>query len=221
MIRRSLTALSLVLVAAAPLSAQKDHDHAKKAKGGGALPAGWAGRTDKPSEKLADAKFVSMGSDFHATTGPAAIFWSAKGKVNGPFTASATFSQTKAPEHPEAYGLFFQGTKLKSAAQSYAYFLVRGDGKFLVNHRAGKDVHLIVRWTEHAAIRKQDAKGAVTNVLSIDASKPDSVRMMVNGTQVHAMSAPYLGSLAGNVGLRVNHSLDLHISDVVITPAKK
>src|SRR4030088_1747455 len=49
MIRRSFTALSLLLLAAAPLSAQmagmKDHDPDKKAQGG-ALPAGWAGRPD-------------------------------------------------------------------------------------------------------------------------------------------------------------------------------
>ncbi len=220
MIRRSVTTLSLVLVAAAPVSAQMAHDHDKKVAGG-PLPAGWTGRTDDATAKLADANFAVAGTGYRVTTGPAAIFWSEKGKVTGPFSASATIRQTKAPEHAEAYGLFFQGGKLTSADQSYAYFLVRGDGKFLVNHRAGEAIHKIIPWTDHAAIKKQDAKGVSTNVLGIDASKPDSVRLLVNGKQVHALSAPYLGSLAGNVGLRVNHNLDVQISDFVITPAKK
>lgn len=223
MIHRSFTALSLVLIAAAPLAAQMDHskmDMDKKVHGG-ALPAGWAGRTDDASKKLEDAKFTTMGTGFHVTSGPAAIYWAEKGKVNGPFTASATFRQTKAPEHPEAYGLFFQGNKLNSADQNYAYFLVRGDGKFLINHRAGKEIHKIVDWTSNAAIKKQDDKGVAVNTLSIDASKPDSVRLLVNGTQVHALDLKHLGSVAGNVGLRVNHNLDVHVSDLTIAPTKK
>lgn len=223
MIRRSLATLSLVLTIVAPLSAQKKHDADKK-QHGGSLPAGWAGRTDKPNTKLADAKFVTMGTGYHVTSGPAAIYWAEKDKVKGAFVASASFQQTKAPEHPEAYGMFFHGNKMNGANVSYAYFLVRGDGKFMVNHRASAVpdvVHKIVDWTDNAAINKQDAKGVVTNVLSIDASKPDSVRLKVNGKQVHALSVAYLGSLAGNVGLRVNHNLDVHIADVSVTPSKK
>jgi len=58
-------------------------------------------RTDNKSAKLEDAKFVAMGPGYHVTSGPAAIYWSDKQKVSGPFTASATFRQTKAPTHPE------------------------------------------------------------------------------------------------------------------------
>lgn len=223
MIRRSFTALSLVLVAAAPLAAQMDHSKMDKDKKvhGGALPAGWAGRTDDASAKLSEANFATMGTGFHVTSGPAAIWWSEKGKVNGPFTASATFRQTKAPTHPEAYGMFFQGNKLNAADLSYAYFIVRGDGKFMINHRAGKEIHKIVPWTDNAAIVKQDAKGVATNTMTIDASKPDSVRLMVNGKQVHALDVAHLGSMAGNVGLRVNHNLDVHVSDLTIAPTKK
>jgi len=100
MLRRSYTALSLLLLAAAPLSAQmagmKDHDPDKKADGG-ALPAGWAGRTDRDNAKLSDAKFVTMGSGYHITSGPAAIYWNSANRVTGPFTATATITQTKAP----------------------------------------------------------------------------------------------------------------------------
>jgi hypothetical protein len=216
MMRRSVTSLSLLVLVAAPLSAQmKEKDPTIKVAGG-ALPAGWSGRTDKPSDKLADAKFVTMGSGYHVTSGPAAIYWSDKSMVKGPYTATATFRQTKKPQHPEAYGMIFGGNKLDTPEQSYFYVLVRGDGKVLLNHRAGADVHKLMDWTEVAAAKKEDASGVATNTISIDASKPDSVRLSVNGARVGAVP----GATDGAVGLRVNHNLDVHVSDFKITPKK-
>jgi hypothetical protein len=216
MLRRSLTTLSLVALAAAPLAAQGADDPTKKVAGSTPLPAGWSGRTDRASDKLTDAKFVKMGPGFHVTSGPAAIYWSASQSVNGPFVASTTITQTKAPTHPEAYGIFFGGKGLDGADQSYFYFLVRGDGKYIVNHRAGSEVHKLVPWTDNAAVKKQDAAGKATNTLTVDASKPDSVRLLVNGTQVTALKA----AADGIVGLRVNHNLDVHVADFKVTPKK-
>jgi hypothetical protein len=221
MIRRSLTTLSLLVLAAAPLSAQsaKNNDPDKKANGG-ELPAGWAGRTDRPNAKLEDAKFVTMGSGYHVTSGPAAIYWNGKNRVSGPYTATATITQTKAPAHPEAYGLLFMGNKLDTPEQNYGYFLVRGDGKVMVKHRAGAEVHTIMDWTDSPAVNKQDASGKATNKLTVDATRPDSVRFLVNGKQVATLPASQLGSTDGQVGLRVNHNLDVHISDFAVTPSK-
>ena len=227
MLRRTLLSASLTLLAAAPLAAQakadakadKKMDHMdmdKKVKGG-PLPSGWSGRTDEKSAKLSDAKFVTMGTGYHVTSGPAAIYWSGKDKVKGPFTATATLTQTKAPPHPEAYGIFFGGKSLESPNQTYFYFIVRGDGKFMLNHRAGSEVHKIVAWTDNAAIKKADAKGAATNTLMVDASKADSVRLKVNGTQVAALSAKDVTSNGDQVGLRVNHNLDVHVGEFTVT----
>ena len=225
MLRRSITLGSLALIAAVPIAAQQHKDHDPDIKvAGGALPKGWSGRTDKAGEKLADAKFVTMGTGFHVTSGPAAIYWSKSGKTKGPFTASATFRQTKNPAHPEAYGIFFQGNKLETPKRSYAYLLVRGDGKFMVNHRASAVpdvVHKIIDWTENAAVKKADANGVATNTVGVDASRPDSVRLTVNGVQVAALPGAHIGNTDGYVGLRVNHNLDVHISDFVVTPTKK
>lgn len=222
---RSFAALCLLVVAAAPATAQmsgmKEHDPDKKIEGG-RLPAGWSGRTDRPNAKLEEAKFVTMGSGYHVTSGPAAIYW--KDRVTGPFVASATFTQTKAPMHPEAYGLFFMGNNLEGAQQSYAYLIVRGDGKFMVRHRASNgDLHTIVDWTENPAVHKADANGKATNTLKIDASRPDSVRLSVNGSQVAALPAAHVGNTDGAVGLRINHNLDVHVSDFTVTkaPAKR
>ena len=222
-LRRSLGAFSLALLAAAPLSAQmngaKEHDPDIKVNGG-ALPTGWMGRTDRPNQKLEDAKFVVMGPGFHVTSGPAAIYWRDAGTTTGPFTASATFTQTKAPTHPEAYGIFFMGKDLQAPNQNYAYFLVRGDGKVMVKHRAGSEVHTILGWTESEAVHKQDADGKATNTLAVDASKPDSVRLLVNGSEVAAIPTSQFGTPDGIVGLRVNHNLDVHVADFNVTPAK-
>ena len=220
--RRSILTLSLLIAAAAPLAAQKhkmNHDPDKKVAGA-PLPAGWMGRTDRAEQKLADARFVTMGTGFHVTSGPPAIYWSNKYKAKGPFSATATFQQTKNPSHPEAYGILFRGEKLDAADQTYVYFLVRGDGKVLVNHRAGADVHKILEWTENSAVHKADAKGVATNTLGIDATRPDSVRLMVNGVQVHALPGAHVGSTDGFVGLRVNHNLDVHVSDFTVTSKK-
>jgi hypothetical protein len=221
--RRWITACSLVLLGAAPLAAQisggKAHDPDIKANGG-ALPVGWQGRTDSPNAKLADAKFVAMGPGFHVTSGPAAIYWRDANTVSRPFTASATFTQTKAPMHPEAYGIFFMGRSLQGLDQSYAYFLVRGDGKFMVKHRAGSEVHTIMDWTDNAAVHKADANGKATNTLVVDASRADTVRLLVNGTQVATLPASHLGSTVGAVGLRVNHNLDVHVADFTVAPKK-
>jgi hypothetical protein len=219
MIRRTITTLSLLALAAAPLAAQGADDPTKKVAGG-ALPAGWMGRTDRATDKLTDAKFVAMGSGYHATSGPAAIYWNPKTVTSGPFTATTSVTQTKAPTHPEAYGLFFMGKDLDAPTQSYMYFLVRGDGKFLVNHRAGSQVHKVIDWTENAAVVKADANGKATNKLTVDATKADSLRFLVNGKQVAALPANQFGTTNGIVGVRVNHNLDVHIGELTVTPKK-
>ncbi len=216
MIRRSLSMLSLLAVAAAPLAAQQmNHDPDKKVTDGG-LPTGWMGRTDRDNAKIADAKFVTMGKGYHVTSGPAAIYWQKTGATKGPYIATAAMMQTKAPSHPEAYGIFFMGKGLDGAEQSYGYLLVRGDGKVMVKHREGKDVKTILDWTESSAVNKADANGKATNTLTVDASRSDSVRLKVNGRQVAALPGSRTGPTDGIVGLRVNHNLDVHVDAFTI-----
>ena len=89
-----------------------------------------------------------------------------------------------------------------------------------MNHRAGADIHKIIPWTESAAVNKQDASGKATNKLTVDASKADSVRLLVNDKQVAALPMNHLGKTDGLVGLRVNHNLDVHIGGLTVTPKK-
>jgi hypothetical protein len=211
------TTIMTLLLLAAPLAAQtpqpikvqKDPDPSVRVQAA-PLPAGWTVRLDDKETRYsaADTRFVSMGAGYHVTSGPAALYYNPAYEATGVYTASATFRQTKAPTHPEAYGLFIGGTELVSPNQQYLYFLVRGDGKYFVAHRAGTEVHRIVPWTENAAIVKQDANGVATNALAVQVTA-DSLHFLVNGTRVQSLAKNF--NTDGQVGLRVNHNLDVHV----------
>jgi hypothetical protein len=197
---------------------------------GGVKVAGWTGRIDpqaaKGGKKLTDDRVVSMGSGFHVTSGPAAIYWNPSNTASGNYAVSATFTQTKPAVHPEAYGLFIGGQNLDTPNQAYGYFLVRQDGKYLVNHRANDStVHKIVDWTANSAVKAIDASGKVTNALSIVVG-PQMLTFMVNGVAVDSLpranmdrTGPGSGT-SGIAGVRVNHNLDVHIDGFAATAAK-
>ncbi|HET9441637.1 MAG TPA: hypothetical protein VFO52_15780 [Longimicrobiales bacterium] len=205
--------LVMSLFTVTPLMAQE-----KAAAPAASLPAGWSARLDKENATSAP-KFVAMGDGFHATTGPAAIFWNAEHNMTGDFRISATFTQTKAPTHPEAYGLFVGGKNLDKENVDYGYLVVRGDGKYMIKHRAGTEVHTIQDWTEHPKLNKQDAAGKATNTLAIELSG-DQVKMLVNGEEVKRWERSYWNAI-GQAGLRINHNLDVHVSDFKVEPIKK
>jgi len=204
-------ALAALAVLAAPLAAQqKAADPDKPVQGGGTLPAGWSARTDRDAA-MDNVKFVTMGpTGLHVTTGPAVILWKDTDKAAGGFHTEAVFTQTKAPTHAEAYGLFIAGKDLKGAGQYYTYFIVRQDGKFLIRTRDGAGTKNVTEgWTDNAALVKADEAGKATNKLEILVGK-DKVTFSANGKEVYSMPAA-AGSMDGVVGLRVNHNLDVHI----------
>ena len=228
--RATLTAVTMLAFSAAALGAQTaNSDPDKVVADGGVKVAGWTGRLDpRPASqgrKITETKFVSMGDGIHVTAGPAAIYWNPSNAPSGNYTVSATFNQTKASTHPEGYGLLVAGQRLDSASQSYAYFLVRQDGKFLINHRADDaTVHKIVDWTANPAIKAIDESGKASNKLTISAES-DKVRFLVNGVEVHSLPRSILESGSGHsgtggiAGIRVNHNLDVHIDGFAV--AKK
>jgi hypothetical protein len=205
-----------------PASQQGESDPTRRAAGG-SIPAGWQIRLDdKDATRYTtnDISFMPMGGGFHITSGPAAIYPGAD-LPNGEFVLEATFDQMEAPQHPEAYGLFFAGRDLdNSAKQTYVYFLVRGNGHFLINHRAGPDVHKIHDWTPNAAVKQQDASGKSTNRLTVRAGA-DSVRFLANGQQVAAISRNEITNPGGKAGLRVNHNLNVHVTGFRAAPGAK
>jgi len=211
------------LAVAAPLAAQqqrKDNDPTKTVAGA-PLPAGWMMRLD-PKDATKTAKFVTMGTGYHVTSGGAALYYNPKDIVSGDYTVSATFAQSKPSGH-EGYGIFVGGSNLQDESESYVYFLVRPvDGTFLINHRAGNDVHKVVDWTPNPAMVKQDSTGKATNTLTIRVAK-DSVHFMANGKEVKGFSKADMHgfNVGGQTGLRINHNLDVHIASFSATPGGK
>lgn len=222
------------LAIATPLAAQtqqaRNSDPTHAVKGDGALPAGWSMALD-PKEVARgatkdQAKFVAMGSGYHFYTGPAGIYWNPKDEANGNYTVQATFTQEKKitghGEHGEAYGLIAGGSKLDTPEAQYIYFIVRQDGNYMIRHRAGADdktqLHTIVPWTESPAVNKVGDDGKDTNTLAIQVAT-DSVHFLANGKQVVAFSKAQMHgfNMGGQTGIRMNHNLDVHVSDFKLT----
>src|SRR5688572_15916148 len=92
-----------LVVPFAAASAQGDPDI--NATGGGTLPAGWSMRLDSPTADPEGVRFATMPPGWHVTTGPAAIFYRTTDAVRGEYVVNAVLHQTKAPMHPEAWGV--------------------------------------------------------------------------------------------------------------------
>ena len=210
--RRATAALALALFSASPVLAQE-----KAASP--TLPDGWNVRFDRANADPTKLTFATMGKGLHATTGPAAIFWKDEhANLSGSYRISATFNQTKAPAHPEAYGLFIGGKNIDKENQDYGYLVIRGDGKYMIKHRAGNEVHTVQDWTDLPALKKQDEAGKATNTVAFEVSD-GFVKALVNGEEVKRWEEKYWAG-KGTAGLRINHQLDVHISDFSVTPLK-
>lgn len=216
--------LTAALLAALPAAAQ-EHQHGGQHQHGQAgahahaagIPEGWQMRLDRPGS-TAPVHFMSMDGHLHAVLGPAGIFYQPTAVASGAYRAQGTFTLNKPSEHPEAFGLLLGGRDLEGDAQDYLYFLVRQDGKFLVKHRAGSETHTLMDWTAHPAIRTPGADGKATNALAADVSDA-GVRFLVNGTEVGNLPRAPMLNTDGIVGLRLNHNLDVMITDFGVHPA--
>jgi hypothetical protein len=180
-----------------------------------AFPAGWHVRTDK-NKPTTEVRFVRMGRGLHVTLGPAVVLWRDTDLVTGRYSVSATFTQTKNPRHAEGYGLIIGGRRLIDARNRYTYFLVRGDGTFLVKRRIVGDstVEVTDGWTPSDAVVKADSAGQATNELSIVVTGRE-VTFHANGKEVYRARAADLDT-QGLVGYRVNHNLDVHLGALVV-----
>lgn len=210
--------LVAALAAASTLQAQAapSAPAAKPAAGTADAIERWTARFDRPNADRSQAKLVATGDGVHFTTGPSAT-WYRNEPLDGLYRVQATFTQNKAPAHPEAYGLMVFGRQMDTPTQNYVYFMVRGDGKWALKHRANDtEVHTIQDWASHAAIVPQDAAGKATNTVAVDVAA-DSVRFTVNGQTVQAMPRSYLQDVSGVPGIRMNHGLDVHVSGFAVT----
>jgi hypothetical protein len=173
------------------------------------LPEGWSVRQDRPDRAI---MFAAMGSGFHLSPGGAGIVYRAADQTGNKFHAVVTFNQTRAPTHPEAYGVFIAGNDLAADGQRYVYFIIRGDGQYSVKKREGPSASTIVPFTAHDALVKAGADGKAKNTVEVDATG-DKVLLKVNGKTVYELAE---ANRAGIVGLRLNHGLDVHIDGFAV-----
>lgn len=198
--------------ATAPLAAQANPD---------ARTLGWQVRADRPTTDPAILSFVEMKPGFHITTGKfSGIMYHPEMTGTGTFEATMKVHFFPPPgQHHEGYGLIVGGRELAGADVRYLYFLIRNSGEFLIKSRQGAETTEIVAWTSNDAIKTlpPDATGGTTalNQLTVRAAG-DVVRFLVNGTVVATRPRTSL-DVDGVVGIRANHNLNLHVSEIEVT----
>lgn len=214
----AIVAFSVIAVACASEGGTPNDSAAAAAPAAASPTPAMQMRLDDTTEAPTGVQRTPVDGGVHVVTGPAAILYNASDTVSGNYSVEASFRQMKAPEHPEAYGLFAAGADMTGPGVNYLYFLVRRDGKWTLKHRADNEtVHTIQDWTTNSAVQMEDSTGQSTNALSM-AFGADSVRFSVNGTQVHAVpratleSGPDHSGTVGVAGVRINHALDVQVT---------
>jgi hypothetical protein len=202
---RRLLLFSIIASLSAPLLAQ--------------TPQGWRMRVDRSTsaedpDDRPDLHVVAKGKGFQVTGGPAGTFWQPAQTATGTYTARATFTLIKPSGHTNYYGLVFGGANLDGADQRYTYFLVAQNGTYVIRSRNGENVSDIRGRTEHAAIRRPGDNGQSTNTVEVRVGAGD-ISYMVNGTVVHT-TPKSAAPTDGIVGVRINHTLDVHVEDFTV-----
>jgi hypothetical protein len=142
-------------------------------------------------------------------TGPHAILWPAAAQeLAPPYTVRAEFEKRHGRLH-EGYGILFGGSGLEGpeAGQVYSYFLVRGDGSFLVKRRQGAETPVVRDWTQQGALHRDREETGQANELEVRVGEAE-VAFLVNGTEVARVPAAEL-SVRGLAGVRMPHEVSL------------
>jgi hypothetical protein len=170
-----------------------------------ARPAASAWRTNPAG----GVNLAAAGDSVVVGTGPHTILWPAAGReLAPPYTVRAEFEKRHGRLH-EGYGILFGGSGLEGpeAGQVYSYFLVRGDGSFLVKRRQGLETPVVRDWTQQAALHRDREETGRPNELEVRVTDAD-VAFLVNGTEVARVPAAEL-SVRGLAGVRMPHEVSL------------
>ena len=179
---------------------------------------GWTIRPDAGGDR-AQVKAAEMKPGFHVTTGPAAILFDSGMRARGDWRLEATIRLFDPGARAEGFGVFFGGSGLNGATPQYAYALVRRDGKAMLKVRDGGTTRTVREWTASGGVPqwKPGVPGASVKYPIVVEAKGARVSLWIGGTKVIDAARSELPT-DGIVGLRVNHSLNLHIEKVSIAP---
>lgn len=222
----SLLGIMLVFICSPMLTAQNRPDPNMPQGENLQVPEEWQVRLDHEMDEVeigarmdsSDIYFVNMTPGWHITTGPAAIFYHPANTATGNFeiTSEIHFFDP-GDRNREAYGIFWGGSNLQNENQQYVYFLIRNTGEFLIKKRMGENTEVIRDWTESMHIVKYEGRmeeSSVKNKLSVNKAG-DLITFQINDNEVAGLAAAEIDN-NGIFGLRVNHSINLHISDLSI-----
>jgi hypothetical protein len=224
MTRLGPTIVLLALSALAACGGEAPAPGAQTAVGAAAAPAPDApaetARHNWRSNPAAGVTLTVNASDtLLAHTGPHAVLWDEAGaELAPPYTVRATLAKTSGRIH-EGVGLVFGGSGLDGAegGQVYSYFLVRGDGSYLVKRRQGPETPVVRDWTAHPAIRRDRPQEAPrANELEVRVGEAE-VAFLVNGAEVARVPAAEL-SVRGRAGVRASHDVELRVSGFGAAP---
>lgn len=177
-------------------------------------PSDWQVRFDQPGVRDSSLYFVTMTPGWHITTGPAGILYNPAHSASGEYKIKSEIFLFPG-DRREGFGVFLGGRNLTDDDQSYLYFLIRKDGQYLIKRRAGAKISTFKPWTAHSAIVQHDGgEGTAKNVLEIEVGRSE-IGFIINGVKVTAVPRAKLET-DGVVGLRVNHHLNLHVSELTI-----
>ena len=178
-------------------------------------PETWNVRFDRPGQPDSAVYFVDMPPGWHITTGPAGILYDPATTAQGTFAVESEMFLFPDAGGREGYGVIFGGRNLEGPNQAYLYFLLRGDGSFIVKQRDGQSTETLVPWTRNDAVVPKAADSNVKNVLRVEVGE-DAIAFYVNGTQVTTLPRDGL-NCDGIVGLRVNHRVNLHVTSLNVS----
>ncbi|MFN2399395.1 MAG: hypothetical protein ABR543_12245 [Gemmatimonadaceae bacterium] len=180
----------------------------------GQRPSGWRVRYDQANAVDSTLFFETMAPGWHITTGPAAILYDTAQHADQTYRFEAEIFLFPGGGL-EGFGVFVGGHSLADEDQTYTYFLIRKDGKFLVKQREGQTATVLVPWSDHASIVKHlGGNGTAMNVVAVVVGS-DSVRFVAN-REVVAKLPRSVAQPDGIAGLRVNHALNLHVSKLAL-----
>ncbi len=180
---------------------------------GDALAAGWSAQLDEDEPDAGtDAgtkpgRFLVVAGGLEVRHGPNATLWHPSHRASGTYRLSADITHLDSGIHAHGAGLTFGGRDVAGEDQAYTYFLVRGDGEFLIKMRNGAQTADVVPWSKHDAVSKENKKGVAQNRLTVEVDEEET-RFLVNGTEVHRTKTAGLHT-DGQCGFRLVH--DLHV----------
>jgi hypothetical protein len=179
-------------------------------------PAGWKVHIDRSTnaqdpDNKSGVTFMAMGKGFHVSGGPAGTYWHPSNTAMGNYTLKGTFTLVKPSSHTNYYGLVFGGNGLDGPSQTYTYFVVAQNGRFLIKQRNGEQTSDIQAATANAAIKTPDGTGKSVNALEVRVGA-DTISYVVNGTVVHT-TPKSAAKTDGIVGFRVNHVTEVLVDD--------